>query len=85
MRELFYLAPAGKLMTVSIRNGATLEFGTAQVLMELRAFPSRQSTDRQQYATADGRRFLVNEVIATERPGLIAVLNWNEGIAKAGQ
>ena len=82
MRELFYLAPGGKLMGARVQSGARLEIGMPQVLSELRALASRQITDRQQYTTTDGQRFLVNEPAGTERTGLTAVLNWTDAIAR---
>ena len=81
MRELFYVAPGGKLMATPARAGARLEFGTPEALFAMPRLVTRGST-RQQYATIDGQRFLINEATEPDRAGITAVVNWAEGIRK---
>jgi serine/threonine protein kinase len=82
MRELFYLAPGGRLMGANVQSGTRLDIGTPQMLFELRALTSRQITDRQQYTTTDGQRFLVNEATGNELAGLTVVLNWTAALGQ---
>jgi len=83
MRELFYLTPGGKLMSASVQPAAKLEIAAPQALTDLHAFRSRGAPNRQQYATTEGRRFLVNELTGSEPAGLTAVINWSVGIGTA--
>ena len=68
-------------MAAPVRAGATLEFATPQALFDLPRLVTR-ATNRQQYATIDGQRFLINEAAEFDRAGITAVVNWAEGIRK---
>jgi Tol biopolymer transport system component len=77
-REIFYLAPDGKLMAVGVREGSTFEADVAKPLFQTRVRQPISSVDLFSYDVApDGQRFLVNtdvgEVTATP---LTVVLNW---------
>jgi Tol biopolymer transport system component len=84
-KELFYLAPDNKLMSVAVRAGATFEAGTPQALFQTRTYGlAPNSAYSQQYdVTANGQRFLLNldmsDVTATP---LTVVLNWTAGRKK---
>ena len=73
-RELFYLAPDGTLMTVSVRAGETLTTDAPRPLFGTRLdFGSL----RQTYAVSpDGQRFLLLQPTGSGTPMLTVVLNW---------
>ena len=84
-KELFYLAPDGKLTAVAVKAGATFEVGTPEALFQTRIFglgPTAQYS--QQYdLTADGQRFLINEDLGDVTAAPIAViLNWTAALKK---
>jgi Tol biopolymer transport system component len=60
-KELFYLAPDGKLMAVAVREGPSFEAGAATALFQTRRRERISATDLFSYdVSADGQRFLVN-------------------------
>src|SRR5262249_34834937 len=75
-RELFYYSGDGWLMAAQVRIGESLEMSAALPLFEFRA--GIQRTRYASYAvTADGQRFLINEVLDIEPNAQLAVLtNW---------
>ena len=73
-KELFYLAPDGKLMSVSFKGGAQPE---TSVPVEL--FQTRLRADHRynQYTvTADGQRFLMSEPVEENEQPYYVVMNW---------
>jgi Tol biopolymer transport system component len=68
-RDLFYVAPGNRLMAVSIAaKGSSLVTGTPATLLTL--------VEGDEYLPSnDGRRFLVNRVVAPPAP-ITIVLNW---------
>ncbi|HEV3056981.1 MAG TPA: protein kinase [Vicinamibacterales bacterium] len=84
-RELFYLAPDGGLMSVSVSlsaDGSELELGQPSTLFHVRTLGRFTNNVRQQYAvTRDGQRFLVNSTARAENASpIIVVLNWQSGL-----
>ncbi|MFN2633734.1 MAG: protein kinase [Thermoanaerobaculia bacterium] len=79
--ELFYVAPDGKLMTVSVKSGPTFEAEPARPLFQTRPREPSYAGDLFGYdVSADGQRFLVNnEVAEANTPSLDVVLNWSAG------
>jgi len=75
-RELFYLAPDGKLMAAPVQTGATFEAGAPQPLFQTRAAAGFTRYD----VTGDGKRFLVNTPEETASAPATVVLNWTAGI-----
>jgi Tol biopolymer transport system component len=60
-KELFYLAPDGKLMAVAVKEGPPFEAGVATALFQTRRRERISATDLFSYdVSADGQRFLVN-------------------------
>ena len=60
-KELFYLTLDGKLMTVDVQSGASLETGTPKLLFRT---PIEGNPDLGQYAVAaNGQRFLIMEPV----------------------
>jgi serine/threonine protein kinase len=81
-KELFYVAPDGKLMSVSMRldsSGLHVEAGVpVPLFLTTMRGPEVQSPNRQQYAVAsDGQRFLMrSEAISPNTLPLTLILNW---------
>ena len=79
-RELFYLAPDSRLMSVEIKAGAVFEAGVPVALFPMTATPDGWT---RYAATGDGKRFLV---VAPERSQTLTpttvVLNWNAEVGK---
>jgi Tol biopolymer transport system component len=83
-KELFYLAPDGKLMVVEVKRGPTFEAGAAKPLFQTRRREPVSFTDLFRYdVSADGQRFLVNTDVGevTSSP-LTVILNWTAGLKK---
>ena len=81
-KELFYLAPDGKLMAVEVKIGPSFEAGTAAPLFQIRRRQPVSSVDLFSYdVAADGQRFLVNADTgeSTSAP-LTAIINWTAGL-----
>ena len=73
-RELFYLAPDGKMMSVSIRGNDTLETDAPRPMFNT---PLDSHALRQSYAVSpDGQRFLLQVPSASSSSTLTVVLNW---------
>jgi Tol biopolymer transport system component len=73
-RELFYLAPDGKMMSVSIRGNDTLETDAPRPMFNT---PLDPRALRQTYAVSpDGQRFLLQMPSASSSSTLTVVLNW---------
>jgi Tol biopolymer transport system component/predicted Ser/Thr protein kinase len=83
-KELFYLAPDGKLMAVEVKPGPTFEAGAATPLFQTRRPVAVTSTDLFSYdVSADGQRFLANTDVGevTSSP-LTLVHNWTAGLKR---
>lgn len=78
-KELFYIAPNGRLMAVEIRAGPTLEATVPRVLFETRV--DNYPASNRYAVSADGRRFLINSPTEQAAPKPITVvLDWNIGL-----
>jgi eukaryotic-like serine/threonine-protein kinase len=73
-RELFYLAPDRKLMSVIVKAGATFEADAPRALFEpvLPAGALRQTYS----VSSDGQRFLLNTPLEGPSPSMTLVINW---------
>jgi serine/threonine protein kinase len=73
-KELFYLAPNGKLMAVRIKTGATVAAEDPRPLFQT-TLPA--VAPRQTYAvSADGQRFFMTAPLEAGSPPMTIVLNW---------
>jgi serine/threonine protein kinase/Tol biopolymer transport system component len=83
-KELYYVAPDGTLMAVSIQRDDTLKAGVPEPLFEVRApFLSSGIPWPVYDVTADGQRFLVaNLTEEADNPSLTVTTNWPESMAK---
>jgi hypothetical protein len=79
-KELFYLAPDRRLMSVEVfGKGVAFEIGAVRPLFRTRAAAPALTYD----VTADGQRFLViNSVEEEESSPLTLVVNWNAGLKR---
>jgi eukaryotic-like serine/threonine-protein kinase len=76
-RELFYLAPDGTLMAVSVRRGATFEYGAPQGLFKTGFRPTLLNIWQNQYAvSANGQRFLLDRSTESGPSVITAVIPW---------
>jgi Tol biopolymer transport system component len=80
--ELFYYAADGMLMAAPVRIGESLKMDAPVSLFEFRA--GVVQTRYAPYAvTADGQRFLINEIVDTEPNAPLTVFtNWAAGVKK---
>ena len=81
-RELFYYSGDGKLMAAPAPRGESFEMSAPVSLFEFRA--GVVQTRYAPYAvTADGQRFLINEIVDTEPNAPLTVwTNWTAGVKK---
>ena len=80
---MFYYAADGKLMAAPVRSGASLELGAAVPLFEFRTGTFGAAPFTPYAVTADGQRFLINEVVNLEpNAPLTVVTNWTVGAKK---
>jgi len=81
-RELFYYSGDGKLMAAPAPRGESFETSAPVPLFEFRA--GVLVTRYASYAvTADGQRFLINEIVDTEPNAPLTVFtNWTAGVKK---
>ena len=83
-KELYYLAPDGKLMVVGVNTGPPFEADVAKALFQVRRRERVSASDQYGYdVSADGQRFLVSAEIGEETaPPLTLVTNWTAGWKK---
>ena len=76
-RELFYLSVDGKLMSVPVTPGPTLEFGTPTALFQSPL--TTPNLDMDEYAiSADGQRFLMMHRADTSTTPITVVMDWRK-------
>jgi len=77
-KELFYIGPERRLFSVDVKLGKSFEAGPPKPLFQTRVRPASLGEERSSYAvTADGQRFLVNNLVDENAPQPITlVLNW---------
>jgi serine/threonine protein kinase len=84
-KELFYLAPDSKMMSVTVKAGTTFEAGTPEPLFQTRIYGLAVSSYySQQYdVTPDGQRFLLDlDASDVNAAPLTVVLDWTAGLQK---
>lgn len=77
-KELFFIAPDGKLMSVEIGSGSSFEPGKAKVVFDIAAARTNQVNDYD--VSADGQRFLFISRMAEATSSLSLVINWTGGL-----
>jgi Tol biopolymer transport system component len=74
-KEIFYIAPSGILMAVSVNGESVFATGTPAPLFQIRARAPISSTDVFTYDVAkDGKRFLVNRYVKPEHVAPLTIL-----------
>ena len=87
-RELYYLAPDGKLMAVAVKSGPTFEAGQASELFQTPLRRGQQNPFGNHYAVSnDGQRFLIvsgSNTSATSGDAIpiTAIVNWTAMLRK---
>ena len=83
-KELFFLSPAGKIMAVPVKTGASFDAGTPVALFQANAREIVANSEQAMYdVDQNGERFLINtQVRKVETQPLAIVLNWNAGLKK---
>ena len=86
-RELYYLAPDGKLMAVTVRGEPTFEPGQPTSLFQTALTPKDPRFSRRYAVTADGQRFLtissLNAPVSdTDAAPITAIVNWTAALKK---
>ena len=81
-KELFYVSPDRKIVSLEVRPGSPLETGKPHVLFQTRILPQVEARNHYD-VTADGQRFIVN----SRRPEdallpITVVVNWRRGVEK---
>ena len=89
-KELFYMAPGGKLTAVDVKTAPAFQAGTPHAVFDshmwLPEVGSRTAATLifRYDVTSDGQRFLVNTNLQPEpaaaSPGITVVLNWTAGL-----
>ena len=75
-KELYFVAPDGKLMAVSITAGATFAAGTPVALFPVTLAPGA-GTNKQEYVVSRDGRFLINQPAESSTAAPITlILNW---------
>jgi hypothetical protein len=82
-KELFYLAPGGRMMSVSIdAAGGVLKPGVPAHLFDASLRPSRDE-EREYDVTRDGQRFIINSVPPNIRSiPITVVVNWQSDLER---
>ncbi len=76
-KEMYYRARDGKLMAVSITLGAKLEVGLPHMLFQASPDPLYPDLGNSYDVTRDGKRFVINTALDTDRGSPITVIvNW---------
>ena len=77
-RELFYLAPDRKLMSVAVSSESTFEADRRQALFQTSVYGPSVVRSRNNYVVVgNGETFIVNSMVDTQQPFSV-VLNWFE-------
>jgi Tol biopolymer transport system component len=79
-KEIFYVDPDSKIMAVDLTSrGDSLQLGTPHMLLQARL---QTNLDPPYAATADGKRFLANELPPNSASSLQVVFNWDAEVKK---
>ena len=83
-KELFYLAPDGRLMAADVKSGPGFEAGSPIALFQTHPRQPLSAMDFFSYdVTADGQKFLVNtKMDTTSSAPLSVILNWSAEMEK---
>ena len=80
-RELYYIAPDGKMMAASVTtSGTTFQAGTPMALFQTRIYGGGTDVNvGHQYDVSTDGRFLINTVLEDSTSPITLLQNWNPG------
>ncbi len=79
-KEIFYIAPDRKMMSVAVNPGAAFEVASPQALFQTLV---KDAPDRQYDVSADGQRFLINTGASEAAPAPITLVqNWTAALKR---
>ena len=83
-KEIFYLAPDGKMMAAPVSAGTNFDAGTPAALFQAHAREFFATSEQVSYdVTKDGQRFLINtQVKNADTHPMSAILNWDAQFTK---
>jgi eukaryotic-like serine/threonine-protein kinase len=83
-KELFYIAPDGKMMGVPVSGGANFDAGAPAALFQAHAREFFATSEQVSYdVTRDGQRFLINtQVKNVDTHPMSVILNWDADMKK---
>ena len=82
-KELFYLAPDGKMMAVPITEGANFDAGTPVALFQANPRQMIATSERFVYdVSKDGQRFLINTELKSGLTPMSVVVDWTASLNK---
>jgi hypothetical protein len=82
-KELYYLAPDRRLMSVAVGRGETVQLGSPQPLFELPVSnPAFGFAQRSYDVTSDGQRFIVSRLVPQPPESITVVINWTAGLKR---
>jgi Tol biopolymer transport system component len=80
-KELFFLTEDRKIMAVEIKSGPEFDAGIPKPLFESR-FPTQVLVHPSYDVSADGQRFLINNIVGEEKQPITVVVNWQAGLKR---
>jgi eukaryotic-like serine/threonine-protein kinase len=83
-KELFYIAPDGKIMAAPVTAGATFDAGAPTALFQAHAREFFATSEQVSYdISKDGQRFLINtQVKSADTQPMSVILNWDTDLKK---
>jgi Tol biopolymer transport system component len=86
-KELLYLAPDRKIMSLEVRTGGTtFGYGPAKALFEAPVEAANTTATNRYDVSADGQRFLINAPVEnTTSAPITVVVNWLAGVQSEGR
>ncbi len=82
-KELFYLAPDGKMMALPVTEGANFDAGTPAALFQANPRQMIATSERFDYdVSKDGQRFLINTELKSGLTPMSVVVNWTANLNK---
>jgi Tol biopolymer transport system component len=82
-KELFYLAPDGKIMATPVTIGASFDAGSPVVLFQANPREMVATSERFSYdVSKDGQRFLINTQLKSALTPMSVVMDWTASLNK---
>jgi eukaryotic-like serine/threonine-protein kinase len=82
-KELYYLAPDGKIMATPVTTGANFDAGTPVALFQANPRELVATSEQSSYdVSKDGEKFLINTQLKTAMTPMSIVMNWAAKVGK---